>query len=357
MAGSTPSQQRFGCYIGNIDRSVSLEMLKQVFSQCGTIVDCSLNGRDEDPFRYGFIDFATEEDRGRAMKYNSFILHDRKLKVGISKGNVNKPDAAPGHRRNQSTDGNMNNNTNSKIDNSGSLNPPGMLPNPGNGLSMAQMEMLMQALQSAQQGQNPAVAASATVSPNMLLPTTPGSSVGNPVPPAFSSLVPTPPPVVAPMNYHNNIPMGGNNPPSAGMGGPGVWGGPGGMMPGNAGYMGSPMQPPMNGPGGMMAPPVHAPLPHGLHSRGMGSYSRGPANPPPPIEVLQLRDRQRAEFLDAVRKDAERYEMKMEKKHKKKESEKEDIHSSDDEDEDSDEEPEDRRKKRKMESSDEVHEK
>ncbi|KAK7196354.1 RNA-binding protein 29 [Novymonas esmeraldas] len=90
---TVPGQSRFGCYIGNIDRSVTIDMLKQVFCQCGTILDCSLNGREADPYRFGFIDFASEDDRSRAMKYNGFTLVGRKLKVGVSKGNVNKPDS------------------------------------------------------------------------------------------------------------------------------------------------------------------------------------------------------------------------------------------------------------------------
>lgn len=92
MASNPP--QLFGCYIGNIDRQVTKDILMQLFSQCGTIVDCSLNGSEENPYRYGFIDFATEDERKRAMKFDSFPLAGRKLKVNISKGNVNKPDPA-----------------------------------------------------------------------------------------------------------------------------------------------------------------------------------------------------------------------------------------------------------------------
>lgn len=83
--------QRYGCYIGNIDRSVPLDALKQLFSQCGAIVECSLNGRDTDPFRYGFIDFASEADRDRALKFDGMEIAERRLKVGVSRGNVNRP--------------------------------------------------------------------------------------------------------------------------------------------------------------------------------------------------------------------------------------------------------------------------
>lgn len=106
---SANTPQRFGCYVGNIDRTVTLEMLKQVFSQCGTIIDCSLNGRDEDPYRYGFIDFASEDDRQRAMKYNGFTLVGRKLKVGHSKGNLNSKAEGTGGVNNSAARNNNNN--------------------------------------------------------------------------------------------------------------------------------------------------------------------------------------------------------------------------------------------------------
>lgn len=114
---STSTPQRFGCYVGNIDRTVTLEMLKQVFSQCGTIIDCSLNGRDEDPYRYGFIDFASEDDRQRAMKYNGFTLVGRKLKVGHSKGNLNsKAENTGGVNNNAARNNNNNNSINNNAD-------------------------------------------------------------------------------------------------------------------------------------------------------------------------------------------------------------------------------------------------
>lgn len=89
------NQQRYGCYIGNIDRSVPLEALRRIFAQCGTIVDCSLNGRDTDPFRYGFIDFSSAADRERALKFDGTEVGGRPLKVGVSRGNVSRQ-AGPG---------------------------------------------------------------------------------------------------------------------------------------------------------------------------------------------------------------------------------------------------------------------
>jgi RNA recognition motif-containing protein len=80
------SDPRCGCYIGNIDSSVSLELLKQCFQQCGRIVHASLNGKETDPYRFGFIDFATEEERDAALRFDGVDLAGRKLKVGRSKG-------------------------------------------------------------------------------------------------------------------------------------------------------------------------------------------------------------------------------------------------------------------------------
>ena len=80
------SDPRFGCYIGNVDASISLETLKQCFAQCGRISNASLNGKDTDPYRYGFIDFTTEAERDKALAFNGFTLAGRALKVGVSKG-------------------------------------------------------------------------------------------------------------------------------------------------------------------------------------------------------------------------------------------------------------------------------
>jgi RNA recognition motif-containing protein len=92
MAAPQPSGGgRFGCYVGNIDASVPIETIRQVFSQCGQILDASLNGRESDPYRFGFIDFTNEADRERALKFNGITLAGRQLKVGVSKGNVGRP--------------------------------------------------------------------------------------------------------------------------------------------------------------------------------------------------------------------------------------------------------------------------
>ena len=77
---------RFGLYVGNVDSSITLEVLKETFSQYGKVIDAALAGRDTDPFRFGFIDFATAEDRDRALNVNGYQLQGRALKVGLSKG-------------------------------------------------------------------------------------------------------------------------------------------------------------------------------------------------------------------------------------------------------------------------------
>lgn len=93
------SDPRCGCYIGNIDSSVSLELLKQCFQQCGRIVHASLNGKETDPYRFGFIDFASEEERDAALRFDQVELAGRKLKVGRSKGSgKDGPTPGPGLR-------------------------------------------------------------------------------------------------------------------------------------------------------------------------------------------------------------------------------------------------------------------
>ena len=81
-----PPQPKFGLYVGNVDNSVSVDVLKSCFAQYGAILHATLNGRESDPFRYAFLDFANEADRNRALAVNGYSLAGRPLKVGISKG-------------------------------------------------------------------------------------------------------------------------------------------------------------------------------------------------------------------------------------------------------------------------------
>ena len=83
----------YGVYVGNIDSSVSLEMVKQCFSQCGVIAHSALHGKNTDPYRYGFVRYKTDEERNRALQLNGFTLAGRALKVGVCKDQPKKPDA------------------------------------------------------------------------------------------------------------------------------------------------------------------------------------------------------------------------------------------------------------------------
>ncbi|KAG5507557.1 hypothetical protein JKF63_06506 [Porcisia hertigi] len=373
MSG-TPMQTRFGCYIGNIDRSVTIDMLRQVFCQCGTIIDCSLNGREGDPYRFGFIDFATEDDRSRAMKYNGFTLVGRKLKVGVSKGNVNKPEGfttgnnvGGGYQR-MGVNRNYNN------------NDAGVMMMGANGLSpQQQMEarLLLQFLQEgkmdprqlspAQQqlliaclghnsNNNAVVNSSNTQSGSSTPAPAPQPQVGAmgssamqpslpqhtmhtsnmlgdaatfmPNPNAANGMVGAGLPMMgggAPQGLHINIGSGMMNPMSGGYG----------MM--------APRQPPqqwgdmpMNGPG--MYPPKMCVPPHRQQQQMMVQPGRqqpyvvvggtaaisvpgaadhnhsASVNPPPAAETLKLREKQREQFFEVVRKDAEKYERKLQEK-------------------------------------------
>lgn len=82
--------QRYGIYIGNVDRSVTLDQLKVVFGPCGNIVDSSMNGSAENAYRFAFMDFASDEERQHALRLNGINLANRDLKVAPSKG-VNQP--------------------------------------------------------------------------------------------------------------------------------------------------------------------------------------------------------------------------------------------------------------------------
>ncbi|CBH16582.1 RNA-binding protein 29, putative [Trypanosoma equiperdum] len=255
-------QQRFGCYIGNIDRSVTLEVLRQVFSQCGTIVDCSLNGRDEDPYRYGFIDFATEDDRARAMKYNGFTLAGRKIKVGISKGNVGRPEGynnnptpAPAASNTASSAG-QHPQVPSQPQVPAVSVPASFLPGMVQQQQQQGATLLLQLLQQGAIDVNNLTAEQQQVLMASLLPQAPAAAPGMHVMPPTAPMAYVPPPPQQP------------------------WGAPRGVYAG--------------GPLGRPAP-----------------YTRPPANPQPPEETLKLREVQRKQFLDVVRRDAEKYERKL----------------------------------------------
>jgi hypothetical protein len=260
---------RFGCYVGNIDASVPLETIRQVFAQCGTILDASLNGRDTDPYRFGFIDFANEPDRERALKFNGVVLAGRPLKVGVSKGNVNRPNS------------------------DGTTNPRSHGGAGGDGGMSESTALLVQLVQSG--AVNPA---NLTAEQQRLLS---GALLGGMGAPSMGGGMPPPP-----------MPMMPQQP----MGAPMMGGGGGMMAP--QGYGGYPPQ--ANG-GGYGARP-------GGYRRGPPS-----ANPPPSEELMMLRQAQRKTFFDVVTKEAERYQEKMQKRKNKRDGSRSDSDSSSSDDE------------------------
>ena len=377
-----PSQTRYGCYIGNIDRSVTIDMLKQVFCQCGTIIDCSLNGREGDPYRFGFIDFATEDDRARAMKYNGFTLVGRKLKVGISKGNVNKPEgfangnpggsSSPGHNSDRTRQQHgYGGNSNSR---SGGGDGEGGAGVNGGGLTTQQQIEARLLLQFLQEGKmdahqlSPAQqqlliaalghgSAPMNSNSNMMMNNNSGSS---------NMLAAQPPPMMMMMGNPMAMMGGGNGMP---------------MMPGNMNMSGGhPMMMDGMGQGGYGGPNMMAlqqnqqrsPQPWGVNTlanssspymamggnqrtppqqpavaqpsqqqqpfyggsgqgvlsgggggvQGYGSTGAGAAAPmagaqvnaPPSAETLRLREKQREQYFEVVRKDTEKYERKVQEK-------------------------------------------
>ncbi|KPA78460.1 putative RNA-binding protein [Leptomonas pyrrhocoris] len=376
MAG-VPSQSRFGCYIGNIDRSVTIDMLKQVFCQCGTIVDCSLNGREGDPYRFGFIDFVTEDDRSRALKYNGFTLVGRKLKVGISKGNVNKPEGyangnpgggGAGHnsdrsRQPYSSSGGSNNyrggGGGGDGGGAGGMNAGGLTTQQQiearlllqflqegkmdpRQLSPAQQQLLIASLgQGSANGSGSGTPMDSSNGAPSMMGQQP--SMGNPMMPMMGGMN-------AMMMTSPNMHMGGgggnNSQMMMGTLGQGGYGGSGMMPPLNArspqpwGYGMQPgggamyPSPPMMGGGGQQTPPQQLPPSQpqpqtNYGASGAGVLSGGAAgqgyglapgagglmvNAPPSAETLRLREKQREQFFEVVRKDTEKYERKLQEK-------------------------------------------
>lgn len=353
-----PAQTRFGCYIGNIDRSVTIDMLKQVFCQCGTIIDCSLNGRDGDPYRFGFIDFATEDDRARAMKYNGFTLVGRKLRVGISKGNVNKPDgfasgnpggsSSPGHSSDRTRapgsgeSGGYNNGDGSGLTTQQQIEARLLLQFLQEGkmdprqLSPAQQQLLIASLGHGTNNANNSMmggGASMTPPPPLQQPPMMNSMMmmggGGGVMPAMPQQPGMP---MMPGGTTTSMNMGGVAPRAAMDGG---YGNPNMMMlqsqpqqrspqPWGASMPQQQQQPPLNAGmyaprgGRQQTPPQQPPQQSPQQQQqlyggsGAGVLSGGAGvNPSPSAETLRLREKQREQFFEVVRKDTEKYERKV----------------------------------------------
>jgi hypothetical protein len=236
---------RYGCYVGNIDSTITIEMLRQIFSQCGTILDASLNGKDTDAYRYGFIDFASESDRQRAFKLDGVKFGSRELKVSSSKGNVGKPlGFHQHHHQHQHSFGHhmhqhMHHHHHYSAPYGGPMYGGGM---PGMGAPVAnpQVAMLMQMIQSG------------AVNPANLTPEQQQMVAAH----ALASAAPPP------MHMPPFVPRGGYGP--------------------RGGYHGA--------------------------SRFVSP------NPPPSEETVKLREVQRKQYFDQVRKQAEKYENKLQSK-------------------------------------------
>lgn len=350
MMSANPMQTRFGCYIGNIDRSVTVDMLKQVFCQCGTILDCSLNGREGDPYRFGFIDFATEDDRSRALKYNGFTLVGRKLKVGVSKGNVNRGDhGAAGGNGMGGGAGRMG----PRYGNGGGMGYNGMPAMDASGLAPQQLMEARLLLQFLQEGK---------MDPRQLSPAQQqllivclggasaaagalaggGGSSANSGSTTPTPAQPTPMMGDAAMFGH----MGGAQGMYMNMGTPNMMNGMGGdafgmmphrpqqpqsqpqhqwgqgmSMPNNAGNAYASMMPgsaalPSPSPMSMQQPPLPSPQPQPSSAVGAAAGSAAAAqgtqnrNTPPSAETMRLREKQREQFFAVVRRETEKYERK-----------------------------------------------
>lgn len=271
-------QQRFTVHVANIDMSVSVEMLKQVFCSCGTILDASLNGRLDAPARYGFIDFAAEESRQRALKYDGYTLVGRKLRVSVSKGNVGRPEASrEGHGYGGHASGGGG---------GYGAGVPGPAPVGANGLSAAEQQQAQFLLQLINQGSvDPTTLTEAQRT--LLVAALSGGAVA-----PSATLAPAAAAASAPMPLQQQqqpmVPMGMYNPYAAMQN-------PYGGMP-----YGQPMMPPgMMGPGGY-GQPHHMPR-----------QQRPAPNAPPSEELVKRREIQRKQFMKVVLEETEAYEKKL----------------------------------------------
>jgi len=69
-------------HVGNLSPLVTLEQLKQLFSYCGTVVECRIAG---DSKQFAFVEFATGAEAAQAMGLNGMMMGDRPLRVEIAK--------------------------------------------------------------------------------------------------------------------------------------------------------------------------------------------------------------------------------------------------------------------------------
>ena len=69
-------------HVGNLSPLVTLEQLKQLFSYCGTVVECRIAG---DSKQFAFLEFATGAEATQALGLNGMMMGDRPLRVEIAK--------------------------------------------------------------------------------------------------------------------------------------------------------------------------------------------------------------------------------------------------------------------------------
>jgi hypothetical protein len=79
-------------FVGNVDSSLTADVIKEWFAQrCGPVEFVQMNGPEDKPYRFCFVEFASSEGRDLAMALNQTSLAGRSLKIGPCKGaNRNK---------------------------------------------------------------------------------------------------------------------------------------------------------------------------------------------------------------------------------------------------------------------------
>ncbi|KAF7065177.1 hypothetical protein CFC21_071324 [Triticum aestivum] len=75
-------------YVGDIDHTVTEQMLAGLFGICGVVVDCRLSGDPTSGFRFAFIEFQHQEDAAIALHLDGIIIGLHPLKVAPSRNAI-----------------------------------------------------------------------------------------------------------------------------------------------------------------------------------------------------------------------------------------------------------------------------
>ncbi|KAM3256894.1 hypothetical protein ACQJBY_049347 [Aegilops geniculata] len=75
-------------YVGDIDHTVTEEMLAGLFGICGVVVDCRLCGDPTSGFRFAFIEFQYQGDAYLALHLDGIIIGLHPLKVAPSRNAI-----------------------------------------------------------------------------------------------------------------------------------------------------------------------------------------------------------------------------------------------------------------------------